>query len=625
MYSVSESYRAKMLDKVQTHRLTGTIDGVNFTEADVIGVSYKNQCTQKNVLIGSVNIGVLKFTLLRDLLNRGDYHQKKVVINDGLLLGYDENDEPIWEDIPIGEFYISEALWTAAGIDITAYDVLSKLDKPVQISQTSSKLYGFCQYIATETGTTFGMTELECDALPNGTEIIGIYEEANFETFRDLLSALAQMAGGFAYADRNGTWKIRAFDDDPILTIPKNRRKTGSSFSDFETLYDTIKFTDAQEKIVRVVGDGNGLEMNLGTQPFLQLGVYEAKMRRAQNIVNSIKRMKYTPFSSSMLPAFAALDLGDVISMPDDFSEDTSTGAVMAATWTYNNSFTVNCFGDNPSLRNSQSKADKNIAGLINNTTQNEVTYYTFANLDPINIEPDTETTIASMAFTSAQTTTVKIMHEFIFDMLRNLGVNGSYEIRYYLDNELVSYKPYESLSAIMAKTEVPIVPQPQEEPYTEEKEAVIEPVDYSITKDFFYILRNVAPNQRHTWQVKILTHGIEETVIDTNHAHVVLEGQRLYGEGHFDGNVEVAEDFYIIPIGGMGLISMSDEAPVIDVRNVLFASASDNVRLYQLSGLNVNNLTEEVSILFVWEALITEDGDDFITEDGEDEITSQG
>lgn len=625
MYSVSESYRAKMLDKVQTHRLTGTIDGVIFTEADVIGVSYKNQCTQKNVLIGSVNIGVLKFTLLRDLLNRGDYQQKRVVINDGLLLGYDENDEPIWEDIPIGEFYISEALWTAAGIDITAYDVLSKLDKPIQISQTSSKLYGFCQYIATETGTSFGMTEAECDLLPNGTEIIGIYEEANFETFRDLLSALAQMAGGFAYADRNGTWKIRAFDDDPVLTIPKNRRKTGSSFSDFETLYDTIKFTDAQEKIVRVVGDGNGLEMNLGTQPFLQLGVYEAKMRRAQNIVNSIKRMKYTPFSSSMLPAFAALDLGDVISMPDDFSENTSTGAVMAATWTYNNSFTVNCFGDNPSLRNSQSKADKNIAGLINNTTQNEVTYYTFANLDPINIEPDTETTIASMAFTSAQTTTVKIMHEFIFDMLRNLGESGSYEIRYYLDNELVSYKPYESLSAITAKTEVPIVPQPQEEPYTEEKEAVIEPVDYSITRDFFYILRNVAPNQRHTWQVKILTHGIEETVIDTNHAHVVLEGQRLYGEGHFDGNVEVAEDFYIIPIGGMGLISISDEAPVIDVRNVLFASASDNVRLYQLSGLNVNNLTEEVSILFVWEALITEDGDDFITEDGEDEITSQG
>ena len=148
MYSVSESYRAKMLDKVQTHRLTGTIDGINFTEADVIGVSYKNQCTQKNVLIGSVNIGVLKFTLLRDLLNRGDYQKKKVVINDGLLLGYDENDEPIWEDIPIGEFYISEALWTAAGIDITAYDVLSKLDKPVQISQTSSKLYGFCQYIS---------------------------------------------------------------------------------------------------------------------------------------------------------------------------------------------------------------------------------------------------------------------------------------------------------------------------------------------------------------------------------------------------------------------------------------------------------------------------------------------
>lgn len=625
MYSVSEAYQTKMFDQIQTHKLSGVIDGVSFTESDVIGVSYTNKCTDKKVLIGSVNIGVLKLTFLTDILNRGEYYGKTITLSDSLLVGYDENEDPIFEAVPLGTFYVAEAIWTAAGVDITAYDCLSKLDKSFEISQTSSKIYGFCQYIATETGTTFGMTELECEALPNGTETIGLYEESNLDTFRDLLSALAQMVGGFAYADRNGSWKLRSFDDDSVLTIPKNRRKSGSSFSDFVTLYDTIKFTDAPAKMVRVFGDVNGIEMKLGTQPFLQLGVYEAKERRALNIVNAIKKMTYTPFSISMLPAFVALDLGDVVSMTDDYSGDTSSGAVMELTWTYNKSFSIKCYGDNPNLRQGQSKTDKNISGLFNNTTQNEVTYYVYENLDPITFGSEEEVTIASLAFTSAQTTTVKIMHEFIFDMLRELGINGGYELRYYLDEELLTYKPYESLSAVTAKTEVPIVPQPLEEPYTEEKEAVIDPIEFSITRDFFYVIRNVAPNQRHTWQVKIITHGIDETTIDTKNAHVVLEGQRLYGEEHFDGHIEVREDFYVIPIGGMGLISMSDEAPVIDIRNVLFASASDNVRLYQLSGLNVNNLTENVSILFVWEALITEDGDDFITEDGEDEITLQG
>ena len=132
------------------------------------------------------------------------------------------------------------------------------------------------------------MTELECDALPNGNEVLALYEESNLETYRDLLSALAQMVGGFAYADRDGSWKLRPFDDDSVLTVPKNRRKSGSTFSDYETLYDTVQFTDAPEKMVRVFGDGNGLKMELGTQPFLQLGVYEAKERRCLNIVNTI-------------------------------------------------------------------------------------------------------------------------------------------------------------------------------------------------------------------------------------------------------------------------------------------------------------------------------------------------
>ena len=65
MFNVSEAYRAKMLDQIQTHRLVGLLDDTySFTEADVIGVSYKNQCSQKNVALGSVNIGVLKLTLL---------------------------------------------------------------------------------------------------------------------------------------------------------------------------------------------------------------------------------------------------------------------------------------------------------------------------------------------------------------------------------------------------------------------------------------------------------------------------------------------------------------------------------------------------------------------------------
>lgn len=613
MYQVSDEYKSKMFDQIQTHRLSGLIDNVTFDDRDVIGVSYTNRCAEKKVSLGSVNIGTLKLTFLRDILNRGEYFGKVITLSDSLFLGLDEDEEPIWESVPVGTFYIAEAVWTAAGIDITAYDCLSKLDESLNISETSSKIYGFCQYIATETGTVFGMTEEECASLPNGNEIISPYEEANLETFRDLLSALAEMVGGFAYADKDGTWRLKSFNNDSVVTIPKNRRMTGSSFSDFETYYDTVVFTDVEAKMVRAIGDGQGQSMNLGSQPFLQYGVWEARERRATAIVNSIKRMTYTPFKISLLPAFIALDLGDVISMTDDFSGDTSSGAVMEISWSYNKSFSVHCYGDNPALQTAQSKTDKNIVGLINNTTQNEVTYYNFTNLDEISFGSDEEVTIASLGFTAAQTTTVKIMHEFLMDMKKDLTSLGSYELHYYLDNELVTYKPRESLTAIQGSVTLP-PPDPEEE--GEVIPVEIEPVDLSITRDFFYVLRNVAPNVRHTWQVKIIAHGIDSITIGEQNAHITLEGQRLYGEEYFDGNIEIKENIGKFSLVGIGVKSISESVDFESASDETF-DLSDNILVLDLSGLGVKTLSEDIQIVQTWLPLASESHLIFKTEDG--------
>lgn len=622
MYSVSDAYKAKMLDQVQTHRIVGLLDDAySFTEADVIGVSYRNQCSQKNVALGSVNIGVLKLTFLVDLLDRGDYYGKKIIIYDGLKI-----DENVFEDVPIGVFYIAEAIRTAAGIVITAYDVLSKADKNLTIDQTSGTLFYFCKYIESETGAHFGMSQEECEALPNGTEVISPYEDNDMTTFRDLMSALAQMVGGFAYADRNGNWKLKSFDNVSVISIPKARRMSGTEISDFDSYYDFVSYVDAKTKNVKVVGEGDGLVMKLGNQPFLQYGTPEAIDRRVNNILNVVKEMVYTPFKASMLPAFIALDLGDVIELEDDYAGDTSSGAVMLATWTYNKSFKVQCYGDNPNLRDAQSRTDKDISGIINQTVQNEVTYYNFANLEPIELGSDYEVTIAQLYFTAAQQTTVKILHEFIMEMMRDLSLQGSYEIRYYLDGERVNYSPYESLSPLVITTEIP---DPEESGEgTQSIQADIEPVESTITRDFFYVLRDVAPGIRHSWEVKIITHGIEQTTIDVNHAHITLEGQRLYGEDYFDGYIEAADNLIAEPIGGLGLVSMSEgtgeDAPKIELQNLIVNQANDNIKLENIAGLGLISMDDAATILLEYVALATENGEDFLTEDNQI-LTVQG
>lgn len=595
MYTITEAYRAKMLDQVQTHRLVGTIDGISFTDADVIGVSYTNRCSDKNVSLGSVNIGVLKLTFLTDILDRGDYPGKVITISDGLLVG-----EDTYEDIPIGTFYVAEATWTAANmVSVVAYDCLSKMDEPINLDQTTGKIYDFCSYIATETGTTFGMTQAECEALPNGLELLSPYEFNNMETWRDMVSALAQMVGGFAYAAKDGSWKLKCFDNTSVISVVKNRRMSGARFSDFQTYYDTLIYTEQENNIVHYVGDGEGLTINIGSNPFIQYGSRVAIERRALNIVEAIKEMRYTPYTVSMLPAFIALDLGDVISFADDYTSDVSSGAIMELTWTYNKSFSVKCFGNNPNLRKGQSNTDKNISGLIKNTTENEVTYYNFANVSPITILPENETSIATLAFSSAQKTTVKILHEFLMDMLSNLSLNGSYELHYYYDDELVAYIPSERIGGLYgAQSGV---------------------TDFTICRDFFYVLRDVEPSVRHKWEVKILTHNIQETMIDTNHAHVTLEGQRMYGEEFYGGFIEAQDYLTLIPIGYLSLVNITDNVSlsVTDENELVHPVAADDISLLDIGKLSLMSFTD--SALIVMESIFPwawEDGNIIATED---------
>lgn len=590
MYPVSNAYKVKMLDKIQTHRLVGVLDGViDFDEGDVIGVSYQNQCAEKKVNIGSVHVGMLKLTFLKDQLNRGTYFKKKITLKDGLLLGYDANEDPIWEDVPVGEFYINDAVWTSAGmVEITAYDCLSLMDEPLEIDLTSGSLYSFCKYIETMTGATFGMTQEECQALPNGTETLHLFEKNSLETYRDLLSALATMVAGFAYADKNGTWKLKKFDDESILTIPKNRRISGSKFSDFTTYYDTVIYTDVRSGQEKRAGDGEGMTMNLGDNPFLQYGSVQARYIRAAFIADAIEDMEYTPFNVSMLPALFALDLGDVITFANDYADEATTGAIMSINWIYNKSVNIQCFGDNPKLQQSKSKNDKSISGLRKTSASNQIEYYHYVNIDSITLGSEEEIRIAKLIFTPMNEATVKITHELLFDMVVDPATDSSYEIHYYLDNEEILYKPYESLTALKASTEISGTTY----------EGDIEEVNLSICRDFFYFIRDIEPNRTHTWEVRVITHGIESTTFDVNHIRILLEGQNLYGEGDVGGYIEAEDNVSLFDIGYMEMVEI-EEGTGADAPKLTFVVQSGYI------------LTEGNDYI------TAENGDKLITEDG--------
>lgn len=626
MYSVSQAYIEQMMKKGTRRRLSGMIGNIVFSGDDIVldSFSISGRATEESdTKIGGVFLGELEMTFVPSFLNkipRNEYEGKEVSVNIGLMVT-EEGEEPTWIDVPCGVYTLQAPKISKQGISVSGYDNMQKLDKRFSLDATTATPYGYLSYMATECGVQIGNSQAEIEALPNGMESLGLHEENDIETFRDLLYWIAQACGCFACADKLGRIVLRRMGIENEVSFDEDHRDADVVFSGYVTKWTGVNFVDISTKTTRYYGleVDDGLTMNMGANPFLQLGTSEAVERRRRAVLNAVSEIQYTPFyvNSARDPIF---ELGDEIRFTGGISGN-CIGCIMAYSFNLDG-FSFEGFGDNPALSNGRSKTDKNIAGLMQSTQENEVTYYTFANLEPITFGSEQEVTIASLAFTSAQTTTVKIMHEFIFDMIRDIGINGSYEIRYYLDEELVSYKPYESLMGISASVDIPV----DDDPETEEQEEyetidvdIVEPMEVSITRDFFYILRDVAPNIRHTWQVRIITHGIDETTIDVEHAHVVLEGQRLYGSEYFDGFVEIREDIGKISFVGMGVNNNISEEVDFDFTDVPFGIASDNIRVYEIDTIGLKDFNDRMQ-MFIESLNLkrqTEDGYQRITEDG--------
>jgi hypothetical protein len=190
------------------------------------------------------------------------------------------------------------------------------------------------------------------------------------------------------------------------------------------------------------------------------------------------------------------------------------------------------------------------------------------------------EVEIAQLAFISTRETTVKLLHEFILDMTADLSKDGSYEIRYYLDDELVDYQPYERLGVVNQLVEGDLT-------------------DLTVTRDFYYVVRDVEPHVRHVWKVKVLTHNVNNLHIGVNHANVTLEGQRLFSEEYFDGYIDIYDYMTVIPFGCLALKGIVEtcSAAVTDPEDYHLITGSDSLPLSGFGHESLLNIAEGTGV----------------------------
>ena len=588
MYSVSQKYKEAIAQTGQTYRVTGTVGDVSFDDAAVMfdSLCITNQASAStDVNLGGVFVGQLEMVFLPNSINipRGSWTGKLVKIKIGLQLS-----DGTFEDVPFQPFTITEANWSDNGIEIKAVDYMVKFDKTSTFNTTSGTPEQLLKYLCGRAGVNLGMTSAQIQALPNGTEILGIDpdSQSKLKTYRDILGWLAQALGTFATIDRSGALVLRTFTGTNDGNVGADVRYTGGKYSDWLTRYTGMSVVNTKDNTTTYynVTPDDGLTMNLGANPFLQLGLPEVVKDIRERILNQISKIRFTPFDIDTVPN-PAIDLGDILTFPDGLGAGV-TGCVMAIELKYKNSLTIEGFGKNPSLASAQSKSDKELSGLETNQKTNVVKYFMYENVEAINLN-QSEQIITSIKFGNSQETDVDIWSEFKINAIVTEPTQRVYAY-YYLDGQLQFYQPIETWSE----------------------------TGFHILGLHYHIL-NLEPNSLHIFEVRLKTEGGTGT-INIGDAHVVLSGIALATSEEWDGLIELRESVGLYYAGNYQ-IALAEQADV-ELQIPIPAEFNETIDLYYAGNYSAQ-FVEDVQIVgrFDLSNRITEDGlFERVTEDGE-------
>ena len=439
MYNVSQDYITAESKAVKQFKLRGKCCGKNFTDADILSGSFTvtNQCSSPSELtIGAVYIGQLTATFFDTLnIQRSDWVGGTITVQAGLKLANGH-----YEFIPIGTYTIAEAKHARSGIEVVAYDNMSKLDKLLDFDSSYGTVYELLSAFCLACGVDLGMSQAEVEALPNGTRTLGIYPDNDCQTYRDFVANLAAVCCCFATVGRDGKLYLRPFTGTSVATFDSSERFTGCKFSDYITSYAGVTVTNVEAGGIDTYTNGKrGTVLDLGENPFLQYGLDEMLSEIGEEIADALIDTEFTPFEATLLCG-AEYDLGDVITMTDGTAGTSSTCFIHSLTWTFNRGCTIKGVGSNPEVGTAKGKYDKMISGMRKNNA-NEIKYYAFTNAAPYELADGESEMLMFINFATVKPGYV------VFQAEIHAEVSGEITFTYKLNSADMDFQPIEQFT----------------------------------------------------------------------------------------------------------------------------------------------------------------------------------
>lgn len=539
---------------IQQYELNGHVNEVPFDAENVLkgNLGYSNQCSNNSEFrLGGAYIGQLDITLLNIDIPRNEWRGQEITPN--VIIGETE--------IPVGVFAIDKANHTKNMVSIVAYDNMIKFDKECgSMEGTNGSAYNLLMLACQECHVELGMTQAQVEALPNGTQPFVLNEMGDIETWRDFIYWLAVSLGSFATMDRIGQLVLRTFHSSVDDTIDYDVRYNNSVYGDEIIKYTGINCVVSETQTIEYYHAevDDGYTLNIGNNPFFQV----PRIQRQHYIENILEALSEIQFNTCnvIIPFGFHYDLGDVLKFPNGRGSATNLFCVMGFSFNYNGECKLTGI---PGQKNSKSKTDKNLQGLLSTVGRNEFTSYELKNPAPITIN-DNETARLLMARIASNTNTKAQIHIEV-----NLDTEADEEftqgiVSYLINSEDVQFYPKETW------------------------------IDGNHVLHLMYIL----PLEANSLQIfEVYLQSLGGTIsIDRGGVWLYASGAGLVGDGRWDGTITCQDNVEAWNILNISVANANDSVTA-NVQVPTGDSVSDSTTAWALIDVTFESATDSIFV----------------------------
>lgn len=301
------------------------------------------------------------------------------------------------QEIPLGVFRCSSP--TVASM-ITSYnckDSMTDFDKNIE-SRFSGTPFNVLSFICNRCGVELGVSASQVAQMINSTQTLVIDPERVL-TYRDALSYVSIVLGGYCIIDRSGRLSVRQFHTTPDMELPRHRR-TSSTFAGYKTVISGVKcrFLADQNFYPYQIIDENveGIVVDLGDIPII-VDTDRVKTQILTNIFNLLRGIEYYPCEIGMV-SDPSIEAGDMIVTKDRYGYDRNI-LLTSVTFAWRSESTIMSEGGNPKDKAVSTAEKKNKVEQDAIAKASQIVTATYVNASPITVTDDGLEDIVSLRF----------------------------------------------------------------------------------------------------------------------------------------------------------------------------------------------------------------------------------